>query len=709
MHGRPRKAPTPEEEKALALKAAKLRPLQSQFLHFHHNKIYTKEALEVNAKLLEANPEYLTAWNYRKFAVEHILSHSETDTEIDPDFIKSIYSEELRVTERALAKNYKSYGAWYHRKWVLSKGHSSVDRELQLLGVLLKKDSRNFHAWNYRRFVAALKNRSDEEELQFTTDLINENFSNYSSWHNRSVILSHLLEKRAQGSFSKEKVLTEEYDLVHQALFTDPDDQSGWFYHLWLLEQTVKVVNPLLVSTWPPHGSNLNVSVDGFLDICASSPITGFHLNSGIIPLILYFNEAVERVSLSTITVESVYNTNKDLIWSPLSTNNSGSSQAWVTYLTFHEENLHSLQVHPVKVSLGHSQGIVSLSGFHHSHPSHFEFTVFIQPHGSQHAEMKSAEMISWGDENFHTGETHLQEPSQIKIFDQLRNSEVNEPTASKWSAETIVNEIALFRELLSEINCKIGKLMLARLLTAHDAMMSYDKTPETCKMVHSEEVKELYSDLMTMDPPHSQYYKDEYSLVVLKQLTSSPESLMRHCCNYRDSASSGTNNYFCLRLSNLSLSRIGSIEKLLWVQMLDLSHNQLSSIEGLQAMQLLSCLNLSNNKIGSFSALEPLKLLKSLKALDISYNKIGAHAVNTRRYLCSSPLSHTVGSDWNFGEFASSGVNVTNYWEAFAIFKDSKLTQLDIIGNVVAEEEFMSFLVKILPALNWLDGVELH
>ncbi|KAL7181196.1 hypothetical protein ACSBR1_040131 [Camellia fascicularis] len=291
---------------------------------------------------------------------------------------------------------------------------------------------RNFHAWNYRRFVAALKNRSDEEELHFTTDLINENFSNYSSWHNR-------VEKGSR-IFSKEKVLTEEYDLVHQALFTDPDDQ-------------IKVENPLLVSTWPPHGSNLNVSADGFLDTCALFPITGFHLNSGIIPLILYFNEAVEGVSSSTITVQSVHNTNKDLIWSPLSTNNSGSSQAWVTHLTFHKENLHSLQTHPVKVSLGHSQGIMSLSGFHHSHPTHFEFTVLIQPHGLQHAEMKSAEMISWGDENFHTGETRIQEPTQIKIFDQLRNSEVNESTASKWSTETIVNEIALFWELLSEIN----------------------------------------------------------------------------------------------------------------------------------------------------------------------------------------------------------------------------------------------------------------
>lgn len=123
MHGQPRKAPKPEDEAASAAKAEKLRNLQSQFLCFHRNNMYnslfpsllfnlifdsfsflwkkkqnccfsySKEALEVNAKLLEINPEYYTAWNYRKLAVEHRLTQSESD----PDSVNSILNEELKV------------------------------------------------------------------------------------------------------------------------------------------------------------------------------------------------------------------------------------------------------------------------------------------------------------------------------------------------------------------------------------------------------------------------------------------------------------------------------------------------------------------------------------------------------------------------------------------------------------------------------------
>ncbi|KAM3682508.1 hypothetical protein ACJW30_12G077700 [Castanea mollissima] len=641
MHGQPRKAPKPEDEAASAAKAEKLRNLQSQFLCFHRNNIYSKEALEVNAKLLEINPEHYTAWNYRKLAVEHRLTQSESD----PDSVNSILNEELKVVESALRQNFKSYGAWHHRKWVLSKGQSSLDHELRLLDRFQKADSRNFHAWNYRRFVASLLNISEVDELQYTTDMINKNFSNYSAWHNRSVLLSNMLKRKAQGFFPKEKVLNEEYELVHQALFTDPDDQSGWFYHLWLLEQTVKADAPLLVSSWPAHDSNLILLGDSCLEDSALSPFNTFHSELGTIPLVVYFNKAVEGVNSSTISVESVLNMKGELTWKPLSTNNSQTAQVWVTYLNYPDIKLHSSEFYPVE------------------------------------------------------------ESNPILSLDQLNIKDDQEESSSKWRAETIANEIALFRELLSEINCKIGKLTLARLLIAHDMMMS----PIANKMVHSEEVIELYSDLMMLDSPHSQYYKDECSLVLLQQITSNMESLLRYCFRHGDRTSSFLGNSICLRLNNLSLSRVGSVEKLLWVQMLDLSHNELRSIEGLEAMQLLSCLNLSNNKLSSFTALGPLRLLKSLKVLDIACNEIGSHSIDTTRYLCSSPLSHTEEIGWSHDEMVTGDINLANYWEAFLIFKDLNLTQLDIVGNAIADEKFKSFLVKIVPTLKWLDGQQLQ
>lgn len=134
MHGRPRKAPKPEDAAASAAKSQKLQSLQFQFLSFHHSRTYslslsstswfptvsifrshcscfhvvffslslshsyTKEALETSAKLLEINPENYTAWNYRKLAVEHNVKESESD----PDSIKSIFDEELRVVRSLL-------------------------------------------------------------------------------------------------------------------------------------------------------------------------------------------------------------------------------------------------------------------------------------------------------------------------------------------------------------------------------------------------------------------------------------------------------------------------------------------------------------------------------------------------------------------------------------------------------------------------------
>ncbi|KAG2307818.1 hypothetical protein Bca52824_027566 [Brassica carinata] len=152
------------KEAASAAKVVKLRSFQSRFMSNHHHKIYTKEAIDLSTKLLEINPRRIIT--ELPPARQKIPFHEESN----PHLVKSILDEELKVVESTLRQNFKSYGAWHHRKWVLSKGHSSVGNELRLLDKFQSLYSRNFHAWNYLRFVVELINRSEQDELKYTDD-----------------------------------------------------------------------------------------------------------------------------------------------------------------------------------------------------------------------------------------------------------------------------------------------------------------------------------------------------------------------------------------------------------------------------------------------------------------------------------------------------------------------------------------------------------
>lgn len=73
--------------------------------------------------------------------------------------------------------------------------------------------------------------------------------------------------------------------------------------------------------------------------------------------------------------------------------------------------------------------------------------------------------------------------------------------------------------------------------------------------------------------------YSNFYAIM---QIISSRDALLKHCfCHKGFKSLPSINSPVCLRLNNLSLSRVGSFEKFLWVQFLDLSDNELHSIEG--------------------------------------------------------------------------------------------------------------------------------
>jgi geranylgeranyl transferase type-2 subunit alpha len=215
---------------------------------------------------LEHNPEVYTAWNWRREVIGPALSdEASTSTSTSSSDAEGGNAEELKLklareeldlTERALRRNPKCYSAWHHRRWILL-GRPFLKHllkpELALVDKLLDADSRNFHAWAHRRAVAAEARVSPKEAEEAALRRVEDNFSNYSAWHERSatLLLEEAKKKNEKSSSSSSSssslppvlsasLLEKEFDLVRQAVFTDPEDQAPWLYHRWLLSQSVE-------------------------------------------------------------------------------------------------------------------------------------------------------------------------------------------------------------------------------------------------------------------------------------------------------------------------------------------------------------------------------------------------------------------------------------------------------------------------------------
>jgi geranylgeranyl transferase type-2 subunit alpha len=242
-----------------------------------------KTTMALLEKALLVNPDPLHLWNFRR---ERIICRLEED--VSSAAATATLQTELSLTQAALERNPKAYGAWMHRKWILQhvKAPSSVlQSELALTAQFLKMDERNFHCWNYRRFVvgclaaAANENQADDDskntdsiiytgqwsdpamgiqlvpprggtdggasrrppqpkmtngliqtEWDFTTEKIQENFSNFSAFYYRSQLLPRYLEI-VDDTLS---VWQEELQLIENAVCTEPDDQTAWWYQALL-------------------------------------------------------------------------------------------------------------------------------------------------------------------------------------------------------------------------------------------------------------------------------------------------------------------------------------------------------------------------------------------------------------------------------------------------------------------------------------------
>ncbi|CAN8024158.1 unnamed protein product [Ixodes persulcatus] len=244
MHGRLKVKTTAEQEEEKRKEREKklqiYKAASRQIVDKRRSGELDDELLHITGQVLLSNPDDSTLWNIRREVFEKYFDKGSKHTAEDGE-------GELTLTEMALRKNPKSYGAWSHRAWAMGAfPNMDWDRELRLCNLLLEQDERNFHGWDYRRLVCQHAKVTLEKELSFTMDKIAANFSNYSAWHYRSSLLPKVHPGSREGTV-KEDVLLEEYSLVQNATFTDPGDQSGWFYHRWLTGREKPALDFLLL------------------------------------------------------------------------------------------------------------------------------------------------------------------------------------------------------------------------------------------------------------------------------------------------------------------------------------------------------------------------------------------------------------------------------------------------------------------------------
>ncbi|CEP08722.1 hypothetical protein [Parasitella parasitica] len=204
------------------------------------NKDYSQDTFKLTTQLVDWNLDFYTIWNYRRIILQESILKN-----LDADEQQKVYNQELMLFLQLIKKNPKSYWMWNHRIWCLQNmPKPDWHAELGLVDKMLAMDARNFHGWDYRRLVVGhlrAEASSDPEalarivqqEYDFTTQKINQSFSNYSAWHQRSKLLPEIVVSMTTDE--RNRVALGELELVKNAIYTDPEDQSAWLYYWWLL------------------------------------------------------------------------------------------------------------------------------------------------------------------------------------------------------------------------------------------------------------------------------------------------------------------------------------------------------------------------------------------------------------------------------------------------------------------------------------------
>ncbi|KAG0051573.1 hypothetical protein BGZ83_003546 [Gryganskiella cystojenkinii] len=551
------------------------------------------DALKITTALVRKSPDYYSVWNVRRTILkEGFLDNADDDT------ANQIYSNELDFLTENMKLNPKSYWMWNHRRWCLENMHKPKwDLELGMVNKFLEMDARNFHGWSYRRYIIRQLDLIDKEatdkvldraqtEFDFTTNKIHQNFSNYSAWHNRSTLLGKLADVMTEEE--RETIVDNEFDLVKNAIYTDPEDQSAWLYDLWLIGREKRSISALGASVISFHPLEIVVAFDETVKL--KTPFTvSTRLDHVVAPLEGEWKATGSDSDLGTVwifqqTSGVEYGPTVEVLIFPEDVCAVRAGSSLQTAVCFELETL--------------NQDLNEISG---------QLTRLVVGQNLMYDVTKRIGPVAGPDGT--TEAQQLQHLSPKHLVTSLTSS-----NSLGDRVELLKREIASVRELIEiEPDCKWPIQILSTLLSELRETVS----------IHSVQAKEiddecieLQEKLISIDPLRQERYEDRRTQLVFDRetlnivkdskrfpeiefATEQPRDLD---LTMRGLTHIPTSSYFihirALNLDSNSITSTRFLRNLLSVRHVNLSNNLIERLEGVQHAPSLEFLNLENNLI---------------------------------------------------------------------------------------------------------------
>ena len=234
---------------------------------------------------LERNPKAYGAWFHRKWVLQQATSAPPSDdtdashTMTATTTTTTLLSNELGLTEQFLQRDERNFHCWNYRRFVVGLEldtttgsgrrdglwaasqlllESNSDTAVVIGPQLLAKQStsNNYNSNdNHRQQNHATRIKTIlQREWDFTKTKIVENFSNFSAFHYRSKLLLLVSENNnndnqscwcwspiivaddTASSTTVQNIAQTESSLMENIMFTEPDDQTIWWYHRFVLD-----------------------------------------------------------------------------------------------------------------------------------------------------------------------------------------------------------------------------------------------------------------------------------------------------------------------------------------------------------------------------------------------------------------------------------------------------------------------------------------